>query len=360
MRSPNDVDFWRGFALVTIFVDHIPGIVFENYTFHNFAICDAAELFVFLAGWSLRLLISSRSRPMGNWPMFLRLEGRAFTIFVAQIVITEIALAITAAGALFFDNTLILEWNNAAATFENPVETHVGLVLLSHQLFYFDILPLYVVLMAGAPLIVMISRSIPWLLLPLSLAIYVITLTFGYNIPTWPLEGRWYFNPLAWQLVFVLGFLLAGESGIGGWARRHSRSLRWCAIPILFAGIVAGYTGFAPNPLSLPEPRFFLMFDKTFESPARILNLLATVSVCSGLFGVLHRSIPILTRCLSMLGRNSLYVFCVGSILSLCGQLARFAFDGTIVCDILVVVVGIVAMSATAWLVEWRDRYEAA
>ena len=360
MRSPNDVDFWRGFALVTIFVDHIPGIVFENYTFHNFAISDAAELFVFLAGWSLRLLVSSRTRALGTWPLFMRLEGRAMTILIAQIVITEIALGITAAGALYFDNPLILEWNNAAATFQSPVETHVGLMLLSHQLFYFDILPLYVVLMASAPLIVVIHRRFPALLLPASLAIYGLTLTFGYNIPTWPLEGRWFFDPLAWQLVFVLGFLFAGNTGVGEWARKHLSTLRWFAIPIVLIGIVAGFTGFAPDPLSLPQPRLFLMFDKTFESPARVLHLLALIVVCHGLFDLLHRNIPLLGGLLSMLGRNSLYVFCVGSLLSLCGQLARFAFDGTIACDVIVVVIGISVMSATAWLVEWRDRYEAA
>jgi hypothetical protein len=360
MRSPNDVDFWRGFALVMIFVDHIPGIVFENFTYHNFAVSDAAELFVFLAGWSLRLLVSSRNRPIGAWPLFLRLEGRALTIFFAQIVITEIALGITAAGALYFDNPLILAWNNAAATFQSPVETHVGLVMLSYQLFYFDILPLYVVLMASAPLIVTIHRRIPGLLLPLSLCVYIAALTFGYNFPTWPLDDRWFFNPLAWQLVFVLGFLLAGKSGIGEWARRNFGVLRLCAVPIVIAGVVTGYFRFAPDPLSLPEPRLFLMFDKTFVSPARILHLLAIVLVFQGAFGMLHRLVPGVTGLLSMLGRNSLQVFCVGSILSLCGQLARFAFGATIVCDVLVVLVGIVIMSTTAWLVEWRDRYGAA
>ena len=360
MRSPNDVDFWRGFALVTIFVDHVPGNVFENYTYHNFAISDAAELFVFLAGWSLRLLVSSRNRPRGAWPLFLHLEGRALTIFVAQIVITEVALGITAGGALFFENPLILAWNNAAATFQNPVETHLGLVLLSHQLFYFDILPLYVVLMASAPLIVVIHRQAPHLLLPLSLAVYALTLTFGYNIPTWPLDDQWFFDPLAWQLVFVLGYLLAGNTGVGEWARQHLHALRWYAVPIVLLGVIAGYTGYAPDPLSLPEPRLFLMFDKTFESPARLLHLLAVVVVCKGLFGMLQLSMPGLTRFLSMLGRNSLHVFCVGSILSLLGQFARFAFDGTVVCDMLVIVVGVLAMSATAWLVEWRDRYAAA
>ena len=29
-------------------------------------------------------------------------------------------------------------------------------------------------------------------------------------------EGQWFFNPLAWQLVFVLGFVIARDDGVGG------------------------------------------------------------------------------------------------------------------------------------------------
>ena len=32
-------------------------------------------------------------------------------------------------------------------------------------------------------------------------------LTVELNLPTWPVEGTWFFNPLAWQLLIVLGFL---------------------------------------------------------------------------------------------------------------------------------------------------------
>ncbi len=32
MRDPNAIDFWRGFALITIFINHIPGNTFERYT----------------------------------------------------------------------------------------------------------------------------------------------------------------------------------------------------------------------------------------------------------------------------------------------------------------------------------------
>jgi hypothetical protein len=56
MRAPNEIDFWRGFALVTIFINHIPGIYFERFTFRNVSLSDSAELFVFLAGCALRIL----------------------------------------------------------------------------------------------------------------------------------------------------------------------------------------------------------------------------------------------------------------------------------------------------------------
>ena len=59
-RKANAVDFWRGFALVSIFINHIPGIWYERLTHRNVSISDSAELFVFLAGWSLGLLVRGR------------------------------------------------------------------------------------------------------------------------------------------------------------------------------------------------------------------------------------------------------------------------------------------------------------
>ena len=49
-RAINVVDFWRGFALVEIFVNHIPGNVYEQFTHKALSLSDSAELFVFLAG----------------------------------------------------------------------------------------------------------------------------------------------------------------------------------------------------------------------------------------------------------------------------------------------------------------------
>jgi hypothetical protein len=57
-----------------------------------------------------------------------------------------------------------------------------------------------------------------------------------------------------------------------------------------------------------------------------------------------------------MLGRNSLYVFCVGSLLSLSAQVVRYVFRGTVGIDTAVVISGILIMAFTAWLAELRER----
>ena len=359
MRAPNDIDFWRGFALITIFVDHVPGIFFENYTYRNFGLSDAAELFVFLAGWSMRLLVDNPKRPLTGIKVALRLEGRAVTIFAAQLVITQIALAMTAAGAQFLESPLILQWNNAAAVFEDPIEAQLGLVMLTHQLGYFDILPLYVVLMLGAPLLVYTDRLWRWLPLTLSLTIYVTALWSGANLPTWPTEGRWYFNPFAWQTVFTAGFIIASPTGAAAILWRHRTLLRWLSLPVLIGGGVLAVIGYSPDPLSVPEPQLFFMFDKTYASPARIIHLLALVALLNGAFVWVRRWAAPLGEFLSMLGRNSLNVFCVGSLLCLASQFARFVLGDGIAIDTAVLCVAVAAMGLTAWLAEWRERIRA-
>ncbi len=61
-RQANAVDFWRGIALITIFINHIPGNYWGRFTHANYSISDSADLFVFLAGWSLRLPRESLGR----------------------------------------------------------------------------------------------------------------------------------------------------------------------------------------------------------------------------------------------------------------------------------------------------------
>jgi hypothetical protein len=360
MRAPNEIDFWRGFALITIFVNHIPGNFVERFSYRNLSLSDSAELFVLLAGWSMRLMIDNPKRPLTAGGVIYKLWGRAFTLYVAQTVITELAIFILATCSVWLDAPFLLDWHNVGAVFREPVEAHIGIVLLTHQLGYFNILPLYVVLMAGAPIIALIYRFMPPLLLPISVGLYVLTLALGINLPSWPIEGTWFFSPTAWQLIYVVGFLLAGETtDVGAFARRHIQKLRWISAPIIAIGVAIAATRYFPTPDWLNVNRFgpvLFVFDKTFMSPDRLFHMLALCALFAGAFTYIHRWVPGLARFLAMLGRNALNVFCAGSLLSLCGQIVRFIYGGRIVTDVVLFSVGVAIMAFVAWITEWRSR----
>src|SRR5215210_7055997 len=355
-REPNAIDFWRGFALLTIFINHVPGNAFERFTYSKYSLSDAAELFVFLAGWAIALATHGRDGPEPAGQVLIRLAARTVEVYRAQLVITAVALAMIAAAGIYFDNPLILEWHNAGPVFADPVPTTIGWVLLTHQLGYFNILPLYVALLALSPVFVLLARVSRWVALGLSLSLYATCLSFSINLPTWPVEGSWFFNPLAWQLLLVLGFLsaeLVRDSEVFRTWMRHLRPLGVVGVAI---GIVVAVWDLKPDPLAVPEPRLLFVLDKSNLSPGRLLHFLAVVLAFQSIFPVIARLAPWLAQSCSALGRNSLAVFSMGSIASLGAQLVRFAFPHSFILDLALISSGFLLLVFTAWFVEWRSR----
>src|SRR4029078_10240965 len=100
-RQANAIDFWRGLALVFIFLNHIPGLYYSHFTHANYSLSDSADMFVFLVGWPLRYVVGQPGRQMPPWYLVLRLGGRALTLYAAQILITMIALSVIARAPPF-------------------------------------------------------------------------------------------------------------------------------------------------------------------------------------------------------------------------------------------------------------------
>ncbi len=355
-RPANAIDFWRGFALISIFINHITGNFYSVFTHKAYSISDAAELFVFLAGWAVYLATRRREPAQAT----RKLGRRLLTIYFAQVTISFLAVLTLLAAAIRWHAPDLLEWHNASAYFADPLRSKVGLAAMTYHLSYFSVLPLYVVLMMLAPGIVALDRYAPRLLLPVSLTIYLITLVAAKPIPTWPAEGEWFFQPFAWQFLFVLGYVLAKErEGLGRAVREHLPVLRAAAIPVLVTGFLAMRYGLMPSREQVPEPYLLFVDSKMFASPIRIVQFLALVAAFSLVFPYIRRASASLTDMLSLLGRNSLLVFCIGSLLSLAGELARYIAGETLTVDTAVVATGISVMLAAAWLSESREQIEA-
>jgi hypothetical protein len=153
----------------------------------------------------------------------------------------------------------------------------------------------------------------------------------------------------------VLGFALSRDEGLGHIVRRNIKAIRYVAWPIV--AVTSGMVVFnlLPDPTQMPEPRLLFLNGKSFLTPIRVVQFLAMAAALSTAYAVIGkmRGLP---EFLSIMGRNSLNVFCVGSLLSLSGQIIRFLYTGTFLVDTMVVVSGVGLLWLTAWVSEWRTR----
>src|SRR5207245_11196279 len=94
------IDFWRGFILCTIFINHMPGNVFENLTFRNIGFSDAAEAFMYLSGVSMALAYGSRFAGGERAEVLRALARRAVKLYGVHIALSLAGIALFTAGAI--------------------------------------------------------------------------------------------------------------------------------------------------------------------------------------------------------------------------------------------------------------------
>ena len=79
------VDFFRGLALWWIYTDHIPGDVLGAWSLRNWALCDATEVFVLLAGYGAGMAYGGTLRRDGLLQAAAAVVQRAWTLYIAHI-----------------------------------------------------------------------------------------------------------------------------------------------------------------------------------------------------------------------------------------------------------------------------------
>lgn len=347
------VDFFRGLALWWIFTDHVPGDVLGDYSLRNFAMCDATEVFVLLAGYGAGLSYGMALPRNGYVSTAADVLKRAWTLYIAHIFLFVLFTAQVTYSATALNRLNYLEETRLDVLGDDPYRSILEALLLRFQPSLLNILPLYVVLMAFFAATIWLLRW-PKVLFGLSFAVYVLVRFTSVNLDAWTGEG-WFFNPFAWQFLFVIGVMLA--------CAPMDRPTRPWLLDIV-AGAVA-VLGVVVTLVIEPHPHlldwfsgsavlhYLVVEDKTGLYPFRLLSILSLTWLCLRL---IRFDQPWLrsrwAAPLVLLGQNSLPVFCSGIVL---GFLARLGleYDDRPFMQVGINLSGAIGMLAVAALAAW-------
>jgi hypothetical protein len=350
------IDFWRGFALLTIFIDHAPDNIFQRVTQGNFGFSDAAELFVFLSGASVVLAYGTRFFRGETAEAVRAVFRRAFTLYWVQALVSLLTIAIVVGAALWWDDDELIQGEDRDTIVERPLVGISAMLALLHQLGTVNILPLYIVLLLITPALLFVARRNDWLMLLASGLIYLTARAFDLNLPSWPLEDGWFFNPLAWQFIFAIGLFVGRRLRNGGIP--FDRRLFALCLAVLVVSFVVVTDGLGLARGLWTGVREVLDDGKTNLALLRLVHFLALAYVIahSGLTELLRRTLAFAP--LALMGRYSLPVFATGSLLAVIGEVMvevrPETFDHPLTLGAAVVAVGVLVHYAVARILAAR------
>ena len=356
------LDFFRGLALFLIFIDHIPDNTLSYFTLPSIGFSDAAEIFIFISGYAAALVYGRSMRRRGAVFASAQIYRRVWQLYVAHIFLFMIFTAEVSYTVLTFNNPM---YNDELRVGDFLAEPHIAIIralLLQFQPTFLDILPVYIVLLACFPLVLWLLRlGTAAAVLP-ALALYAAVQIFGFSLHGYPENQVWFFNPLAWQLLFVIGAAY-------GFARVTGRHL-WPSGWWLLAPAVAVVAASAIINLSWtihgvydPFPAILLKqlwpTNKTNLAPIRLIHFLAVAIVVVHVVSTESRFLRWrLARPIVLCGQQSLHVFCLGIVLSVLGHFVLTEWSGGLPMQLLVNVIGVASMIGMAALITWYRAME--
>ncbi|MCU0819672.1 MAG: OpgC domain-containing protein [Beijerinckiaceae bacterium] len=228
VRTPRDVrlDFFRGLAMFVIFIAHLPDNPWFGFIPARFGFSSAAELFVFCSGLASAFAFGRVFLRQGYGAGLFRVLSRLWQVYWAHIGLALVMMALSVAGwkltGTDYPARLGLGW-----FYREPGDGLFSLMTLTFTPAFLDILPMYLVLLAMLPLVMLLGRLSPLLAMAALLVLWLIVQITHLNLPGGQGPGgMWFFNPFAWQLVFFTGFAFglgwlkapAFEKGVLFWA----------------------------------------------------------------------------------------------------------------------------------------------
>jgi hypothetical protein len=323
-RDPR-LDFFRGAAMFIIFIAHCRGNFLWDYIPARFGMSDAADMFVFLSGMAASIAFGGTFVRQGALIGTARILHRCWQLMVAHLGLFFTGAFVVAAGTRWFGDTDYIDVLGLHRFFDDTPGALIGLFTLTYVPHYFDILPLYIVVLAMVPLAMLLARLHPLLVVAASLALYLAAVGFHLDFPAnADDQPQWFFAPLAWQLIFFTGFALRR-----GWVRvpLDSPKLLIASVAILAVGLAISLPTVFERSAAIDALRIWIgnHSDKTYLDPLQYFHFLASVYVILVMLDgreaiLLSRPLRPFVKC----GQQALAVFVSGMILS---HVASMVFD---------------------------------
>ena len=353
-----------GIAAWFLFLDHVPHNAVSALTMRNFGFSGATDLFVFVGGYIAAILYGQMMLERGYVVAATRIFRRVWQLYAAYVALFVIYINLIGYVARKTAAPEIIYEFNISGILGHTIRTLIYGLLLQAKPLNLDVLQLFIVLMAFFPIVLFGMMRRPNLTVVGSIALYLAARRLDWNLSSFP-EGRWYFNPFSWQLLFVLGswFALMGRTQM-----RIIRSLqditilRFAALVYLLFALAVTMAGKFPQlgehiPASVLN--VFLPNDKENLAPYRVLHFLAmaflfTLMVPRNWRGFQSPVLQPIVKC----GEEWLAVFCAGVFLSFAGHFVLITGPNSLAMHILVSIAGCSIMAAVAYYVSWSKRQD--
>ena len=217
------LDFFRGLAMFIILMAHTPGNFLTSWIPARWGFSDATEIFVFCSGMASAIAFGRGYDTVGWRLGTARVGFRVWQVYWAHVGLFFATLALTVAltnsgfGTRNYWGQLNL-WPMFVESdkWANP-DILLSFMTLRYVPNYFDILPMYMIVLLLMPIIMALANVNKWLVGAFILTVWLFAQRklldslglsqFYIGFPAEPWTDRpWFFNPFGWQLVFFTGF----------------------------------------------------------------------------------------------------------------------------------------------------------
>jgi hypothetical protein len=362
-RRPRDLrlDVFRGLGMWIILIAHIPRNPWTMWIPARFGFSDATEIFVFCSGMASAIAFGAIFHRAGWLLGALRILHRIWQVYWAHLGVFFTTLfcmlALNETGWFTRD---YIDALNLYPFLRETGPNLIGLMTLTYVPNYFDILPMYIVILAMIPLAMALARIDPRLVLVTSVALWLWSGTGQANLPAewWFANGSargWFFNPFAWQMVFFTGF--AFQSG-------------WLPAPPVRPWLLALAAGFVILTLPLAwhvsigtfdwirqwRDNWGMLVSKTDLGVLRYLHFLSLAYLAwaaAGPAGERLARLGSLATVLSRVGQQSLAVFMTSMVLARLLGVGLDVFGRGFVATAAINLAGIACITGIAYFVGW-------